>query len=125
MRLMPVPRRCTATGTPVVPQGGHTSLNGSSQPHANDSEILIPTTRLNRIREIDLDNDTITVDAGVVLATIQDTAREAGRAFPFSPGAEESCQIGGNISTNADGIQVVRYGNTRAWVTGLLPDEPV
>ena len=110
---------CAATRTPIVPQGGNTGLTGSSQPHASDSEIVVSTSRMNRIRAIDLDNDTITVEAGCILATIQDAAQEAGRLFPLSLGAEGSCQIGGNISTNAGGIQVLRYGNTRAMVTGL------
>lgn len=116
---------CAATRTPVVPQGGNTGLTGSGQPHPGDSEIVVSTTRMNRIRELDLDNDTITVEAGCVLATIQEAARAAGRLFPLSLGAEGSCQIGGNISTNAGGIQVLRYGNTRSLVAGLevvLPD---
>ncbi len=123
--LAAVMRICAATRTPIVPQGGNTGLTGSSQPHASDSEIVLSTSRMNRIREIDLDNDTITVEAGCILATIQDAARDAGRLFPLSLGAEGSCQIGGNISTNAGGIQVLRYGNTRSLVAGLevvLPD---
>ncbi len=116
---------CAATRTPVVPQGGNTGLTGSGQPHASDSEVVISTSRMNRIRELDLDNDTVTVEAGCILATIQEAARQAGRLFPLSLGAEGSCQIGGNISTNAGGIQVLRYGNMRSLVTGLevvLPD---
>ena len=123
--LAAVIRICAATRTPIVPQGGNTGLTGGSQPHGSDSEIVISTSRMNRIREIDLDNDTITVEAGCILATIQDAAREAGRLFPLSLGAEGSCQIGGNISTNAGGIQVLRYGNMRSLVAGLevvLPD---
>lgn len=116
---------CAATRTPVVPQGGNTGLTGGGQPHASNSEIVVSTTRMNRVRAIDLDNDTITVDAGCVLQTIQETSRAAGRLFPLSLGAQGSCQIGGNISTNAGGIQVLRYGNMRALVAGLevvLPD---
>jgi FAD/FMN-containing dehydrogenase len=116
---------CARTGTPVVPQGGNTGLTGASQPHGDDTEILVSTRRMNRIREIDLDNDTITVDAGVVLQTIQETARAHGRLFPLSLGAEGSCQIGGNLSTNAGGVQALRYGTARALVAGLevvLPD---
>ena len=123
--LADVVRICVASRTPVVPQGGNTGLTGSSQPHASDSEIVVSTSRMNRIREIDLDNDTITVEAGCILATIQEAAKAAGRLFPLSLGAEGSCQIGGNISTNAGGIQVLRYGNTRNLVAGLevvLPD---
>ncbi|TWB85305.1 FAD/FMN-containing dehydrogenase, partial [Bradyrhizobium macuxiense] len=116
---------CARTNTPIVPQGGNTGLTGASQPHGNDSEIVISTQRMNRIREIDLDNDTITVDAGVVLQVVQETAREHGRLFPLSLGAEGSCQIGGNLSTNAGGVQALRYGTARALVVGLevvLPD---
>lgn len=116
---------CAATRTPVVPQGGNTGLTGSSQPHPGDSEIVVSTSRMNRIRDLDLDNDTITVEAGCILANIQEAARQAGRLFPLSLGAEGSCQVGGNISTNAGGIQVVRYGNMRNLVAGLevvLPD---
>lgn len=116
---------CARTGTPIVPQGGNTGLTGASQPHGDDTEIVISTRRMNRIRAIDLDNDTITVDAGVVLQTIQETARAQGRLFPLSLGAEGSCQIGGNLSTNAGGVQALRYGTARALVAGLevvLPD---
>lgn len=123
--LARVMRVCAATRTAVVPQGGNTGLTGGGQPHADDSEIVISTTRLNRIREIDIENDTITVEAGCVLAAIQQAARDAGRLFPLRLGSEGSCQIGGNISTNAGGIQVIRYGNMRNLVTGLevvLPD---
>jgi FAD/FMN-containing dehydrogenase len=116
---------CARTNTPIVPQGGNTGLTGASQPHGDDSEIVISTQRMNRIREIDLDNDTITVDAGVVLQVIQETAKANGRLFPLSLGAEGSCQIGGNLSTNAGGVQALRYGTARALVAGLevvLPD---
>lgn len=116
---------CAKTNTPIVPQGGNTGLTGASQPHGDDSEIVISTQRMNKIREIDLDNDTITVDAGVVLQVIQETAKANGRLFPLSLGAEGSCQIGGNISTNAGGVQALRYGTARALVAGLevvLPD---
>ncbi|WP_398467464.1 FAD-binding oxidoreductase [Tardiphaga sp.] len=116
---------CAKTNTPIVPQGGNTGLTGASQPHGDNSEIVISTQRMNKIREIDLDNDTITVDAGVVLQVIQETAKANGRLFPLSLGAEGSCQIGGNISTNAGGVQALRYGTARALVAGLevvLPD---
>ncbi|RVU21217.1 FAD-binding oxidoreductase [Methylobacterium oryzihabitans] len=116
---------CARTNTPIVPQGGNTGLTGAGQPHGDDSEIVVSTRRMNRIREIDLANDTITVDAGVVLQVIQETARANGRLFPLSLGAEGSCQIGGNLSTNAGGVQALRYGTARALVAGLevvLPD---
>jgi FAD/FMN-containing dehydrogenase len=116
---------CCETCTPLVPQGGNTGMTYGGQPSADMSEIVVSTTRLRRIRELDPLNDTITVEAGVILKEIQTAAAEAGRLFPLSLGAEGSCQIGGNISTNAGGIQVLRYGNTRNLVLGLevvLPD---
>lgn len=110
---------CAETKTPIVPQGGNTGLTGASQPHADMSEVIISTSRMNQVREVDTSNDTLTVEPGVVLADIQRIAEENDRLFPLSLGAEGSCQIGGNISTNAGGTQVLRYGNTRALVLGL------
>ncbi len=110
---------CAQTGTAIVPQGGNTGLTGGSQPHSDMSEIILSTSRMNKVREIDLDNDTLTVEAGVVLQQIQQIADDNERLFPLSLGAEGSCQIGGNLSTNAGGTQVLRYGNTRALVLGL------
>ena len=118
-------RICADADVAIVPQGGNTGLTGAGQPHGDMSEVIVSTSRLNRIRGIDTVNDTITVEAGVVLKQIQDAADRADRLFPLSLGAEGSCQIGGNISTNAGGVQVLRYGNTRALVMGLevvLPD---
>ena len=114
-----VVRICAETGTAIVPQGGNTGLTGAGQPHDDNSEIILSTSRLNRIRDIDLKNDTITAEAGCILADIQRTADEAGRLFPLSLAAEGSCQIGGNLSTNAGGTQVLRYGNARALALGL------
>lgn len=117
--LAEVMRICAETGTPVVPQGGNTGLTGGSQPHDDDSEIILSTSRMNRILEVDIDNDTMTVEAGCILADIQRAADEHDRLFPLSLAAEGSCQIGGNLSTNAGGTQVLRYGNARALVLGL------
>ncbi len=116
---------CAETRTPILPQGGNTGLTGGSQPHNDMSEVIVSTTRMNKVRRLDPLNDTITVEAGVVLAEIQKRAAEADRLFPLSLGAEGSCQIGGNLSTNAGGTQVLRYGNTRNLVLGIeavLPD---
>jgi FAD/FMN-containing dehydrogenase len=110
---------CAETKTAIVPQGGNTGLTGASQPHADMSEVIISTSRMNKVREIDTANDTLTVEPGVILKEIQRIAEENDRLFPLSLGAEGSCQIGGNISTNAGGTQVLRYGNTRALVLGL------
>ena len=120
-----VVRICAESGTPIVPQGGNTGLTGGGQPHDDDSEIIVSTSRMNRVLDLDLANDTMTVEAGCILAVIQRRAAEAGRLFPLSLAAEGSCQIGGNLATNAGGTQVLRYGNARNLVLGLevvLPD---
>ncbi len=114
-----VVRICAETGVPIVPQGGNTCLTGGSQPHDDGTEIILSTSRMNKVREVDLLNDTMTVEAGCVLAEIQKRADEVDRLFPLSLSAEGSCQIGGNLSTNAGGVQVLRYGNTRNLVLGV------
>jgi FAD/FMN-containing dehydrogenase len=121
-------RLCARDKIAIVPQGGRTGLTGASQPHDTGVEIVVSTERMKKIIDIDLANDTMTVEAGVVLKDIQTAADAAQRFFPLSLGAEGSCQIGGNISTNAGGVQVLKYGNMRAQVLGLevvLPDGQV
>ncbi len=116
---------CAREGVAVVPPGGNTGLSGGSVPTGAQPEIVLSLSRLSRIRALDALNDTITVEAGCVLADIQRAAREAGRLFALSLAAEGSCQIGGNLSTNAGGVNVLRYGNAREQVLGLqvvLPD---
>jgi FAD/FMN-containing dehydrogenase len=116
---------CAETGTPVVPQGGNTGMCGATVPNAKDNPVVIALGRMNRIRNVDPLNNTMTVEAGCVLANIQQAAADADRLFPLSLGAEGSCQIGGNLSTNAGGVNVLRYGNTRDLVLGIeavLPD---
>ena len=116
---------CARKAVAIVPQGGNTGLVGGSVPTGGRREILLSLSRLNRIREIDALNDTITVEAGCVLAAVQEAAERAGRLFPLSLAAEGSCQIGGNLSTNAGGVNVLRYGGARDQVLGLevvLPD---
>ena len=116
---------CAAAGVPIVPQGGNTGLCGGASPHDDASEILLSLGRMNKIRAIDPMNFTITVDAGCILADVQRVADESNCLFPLSLAAEGSCQIGGNLSTNAGGINVLRYGNARDLVLGLevvLPD---
>lgn len=123
--LAEVVKICAETGTAIVPQGGNTGLTGGSQPHDDGSEIIVSTSRMNAIRGVDLANDTMTVEAGCILQNIQAAADEHNRLFPLSLAAEGSCQIGGNLATNAGGTQVLRYGNTRALVLGVevvLPD---
>jgi FAD/FMN-containing dehydrogenase len=118
-------RICAESATRIVPQGGNTGLTGGSQPHADGSEVIISTSRMKAVRSVDIANDTMTVEAGVILQQIQQLAAENNRLFPLSLGAEGSCQIGGNIATNAGGTQVIRYGNMRNLILGLevvLPD---
>lgn len=119
-------RLCVAHDTPVLPQGGNTSLCGGATPSGQGKPpVIVALTRMRRIRSLDPVNNTMVVDAGCVLATIQESAAAAGRLYPVSLGAEGSCQIGGNIGTNAGGTGVLRYGNTRDNVLGLevvLPD---
>jgi FAD/FMN-containing dehydrogenase len=111
--------RCARQGVAVVPQGGNTGLVGGSVPTGTRREIVLSLGRLNRIRNLDALNDTITVEAGCVLAEVQRAAEQAERLFPLSLAAEGSCQIGGNLSTNAGGVNVLRYGNAREQVLGL------
>src|SRR3954462_997471 len=120
-----VVRLCAQAGVAIVPQGGNTGLSGGSVPTGQAREVVLALGRMNRIRELDRLNDTITVEAGCVLANVQRAADDAGRLFPLSLAAEGSCQIGGNLSTNAGGVNVLRYGNAREQVLGLevvLPD---
>ena len=123
--LSKVMAACYAAEVAMVPQGGNTSLVGGSIPFQDRGEVIISTARMNKIREIDAENFTLTAEAGVILQEIQNAASEADRLFPLSLGAQGTCQIGGNISTNAGGVQVLRYGNTRDLVLGIeavLPD---
>ena len=116
---------CAREGLAVVPQGGNTGLVGGSVPTGTRREIVLALGRMNRIRSLDLLNDTATVEAGCVLAAVQAAAADAGRLFPLSLAAEGSCQIGGNLSTNAGGVNVLRYGTAREQVLGMevvLPD---
>ena len=112
-------RWCHANQVPVVPQGGNTGLSGGATPDAEGLALVLSLTRLNRVRQIDSVNNTIEVDAGVTLQQVQEAAREAGRLFPLSLAAQGSCTIGGNLATNAGGVQVLRYGNARALCLGL------
>jgi D-lactate dehydrogenase (cytochrome) len=120
-------RLCTHHRIGVVPQGGNTGLVGGGIPNSTPDrpQVLLSTRRLNRLRALDADNFSITAEAGCVLATVQAAAARAGRLFPLSLAAEGSCQLGGNISTNAGGTAVLRFGTMRDLVLGLevvLPD---
>ena len=118
-------RICAETGTPIVPQGGNTGMCGGAIPDGSGDQVILSLSRMNKVRAIDPLNYTITVDAGCILADIQTAAEEAGRLFPLSLAAEGSCQIGGNLSTNAGGVNVLKYGTARELALGLevvLPD---
>ncbi|MBI1985991.1 MAG: FAD-binding oxidoreductase, partial [Rhodospirillales bacterium] len=124
-KVAAIVRICNAAGVGVVPQGGNTGYCGGSVPSDSGGEIVLSLARLNRIRNLDAANHAITVESGCILADVQKAADDAGLLFPLSLGAEGSCQIGGNLSTNAGGVQVLRYGNARDLVLGLevvLPD---
>src|SRR5687767_15766019 len=125
MEVARVVALCARENVAVVPQGGNTGLVGGSVPTGARREIVLAMARMNRIRSLDVLNDTVTAEAGCVLAAVQSATAAAGRLFPLSLAAEGSCQIGGNLSTNAGGVNVLRYGNAREQVLGLevvLPD---
>jgi len=103
----------------LVPQGGNTGLVGGGVPDGSGTQLLLSLQRLNRVRQIDPSNLTMTVEAGCVLQSVQQAAREADLLFPLSLAAEGSCTIGGNLATNAGGTQVLRYGNARELCLGL------
>ena len=110
-------RLANETKTPIVPQGGNTGLVGGQVPHGG--EVLLSLRRLNRIREVDATSNAMTCEAGVVLAKAQAAAADVDRLFPLSLGAEGSCTIGGNLSTNAGGTSALAYGVARDLVLGL------
>jgi D-lactate dehydrogenase (cytochrome) len=112
-------RACADARAAIVPQGGNTGLCGAATPDASGSQIVLNLSRMNRVRAIDMHNNTMTAEAGCVLASLQKAAEEAGRLFPLSLASEGSCEIGGNLSTNAGGTGVLRYGNARDLVLGL------
>jgi FAD/FMN-containing dehydrogenase len=110
---------CAAAGLKLVPQGGHTGLCGGAMPHPGAGEIVLSLARLNRVRAIDPEGYTMTLEAGCVLAAAQQAAAGVDRLFPLSLASEGSAQIGGVLSTNAGGNAVLRYGNARDLVLGL------
>jgi len=112
-------RLCTESGVGVVPQGGNTGLCGGAIPDTSGRQLILSLGRMNRIRSLEPDDFSMIAEAGCILANLQRAAREAGRYFPLSLSAEGSCQIGGNLATNAGGINVIRYGTARQQVLGL------
>src|SRR2546425_7344147 len=115
---------CARENVALVPQGGNTGLSGGSVPSGSRREIVLSLSRMSRIRQLDTLNDTLTVEAGCVLAAVQKAAADAGRLFALSLAAEGSCQIGGNLSTNAGGVNGLRYGTARDQVLGLEVGRP-
>lgn len=114
-----VVRACARHDAPVVPQGGNTGQVAGAVPDASGRSVVLALSRMRRIRQLDAENDTITVEAGCILQAVQEAVRAADRLFPLSLGAEGSCTIGGNLATNAGGTQVLRYGNARELALGL------
>ena len=110
---------CNALRIPVVPQGGNTGYCGAATPDESGRQLVLSLRRLNAVRHVDPLNASMVVEAGCILADVQRAAATVGRFFPLSLGAEGSCQIGGNLATNAGGVNVVRYGMTRDLVLGL------
>jgi FAD/FMN-containing dehydrogenase len=110
---------CNDLGVGVVPHGGNTSYCGGATPHATGDEIVLSLARMNRIRALDAPNFAVTVEAGCILADLKSAADGADRFFPLSLGSEGSCQIGGNLSTNAGGLNALRYGVARDLALGL------
>ncbi|MHA6289286.1 FAD-binding oxidoreductase [Maricaulis sp. CAU 1757] len=116
---------CHASGIAITPQGGNTSLCGAATPQG---EVLVSLARMTAVREFDVDNDSMTVEAGCILESLQQLAADNDRLFPLSLGSQGSARIGGLISTNAGGVHVLRYGMMRDLVLGLeavLPDGTV
>ncbi|MCH7853496.1 MAG: FAD-binding oxidoreductase [Proteobacteria bacterium] len=114
-----VVRACVAVGTAIVPQGGNTGLCGGAIPDASGKQVLLSLSRMNRIRALSPSDYSIVAEAGCILADVQAAAAGIDRLFPLSLAAEGSCQIGGNLSTNAGGTNVLRYGTAREQVLGL------
>ena len=110
---------CDATGVGVVPHGGNTGYYGGAIPDESGTQLVLSLRRLNRIRGVDADNNSLIAEAGCILRQVQQAAEAAGRFFPLSIGSQGSCQIGGNLSTNAGGVNVLRYGMMRDLVLGL------
>lgn len=112
-------RLATETRTPIVPQGGNTGLVGGQMPDKTGKQVIVSLSRLNRIREIDLASNTATVEAGVVLQVLQEAAAEKDRLFPLALASQGSCQIGGNLSSNAGGVGALAYGTARDLCLGV------
>jgi len=114
-----VVRWCAANGVAVVAQGGNSGLSGGATPDDSGNAVVVSLARMNRVRAVDPQGNTMTVEAGCILAQVQAAAAAVDRLFPLSLAAEATCTIGGNLATNAGGTAVLRYGNARALCLGL------
>lgn len=112
-------RLCNQHRVPVVPRGGNTGLCGGATPDASPANVVLSLERMNRIRSIDVTANTLVADAGCILGNLRRAAQQEGRMLPLSLAAEDSSQIGGNVATNAGGVNVVRYGMARELVLGI------
>ena len=110
---------CAAANAPIVPQGGNTSMCGGATPDESGSAVVLSLSRMTQVRGVDVDNATMTVEAGAPLLAVQEAAASHGLYFPLSLASEGSCTIGGNLSTNAGGTAVLRFGNARELVLGV------
>ncbi len=119
LQVAEIVKICAAHGVSIVPQGGNTGLVAGAVPIPGPPQLIICLNRMNRIKTIDLAANYITAEAGLTLSELQHAAAEAGRFFPVSLGAEGTARIGGLVSTNAGGMQVLSYGSMRAQVLGL------
>lgn len=118
-------KACRELGLSIVPQGGNTGLVLGAIPDAPERQVVLSLSRMNRIRKIDPADFSAVVESGCILSELKDAIAKMGMFFPLALGAQGSCQIGGNVSTNAGGVNVLRYGMTRELVLGLevvLPD---
>ncbi|QEZ46329.1 FAD-binding oxidoreductase [Cupriavidus oxalaticus] len=110
---------CQLAAVPVVPRGGNTGLCGGATPDAQAGNVVLSLDRMNTVRSLDTIANTMVAEAGCILGNLRRAAQEANRLLPLSLAAEDSCQIGGNLATNAGGVNVVRYGMTRELVLGV------
>jgi len=119
LEVSEIVKLCSTNHIAIVPQGGNTGMCGGATPNPTGRQVVISLQRMNQVRSIDIANQTMTVEAGCILKNVQEAASTANRYFPLSLGSEGSCTIGGNLSTNAGGTAVLRYGNTRELCLGL------
>lgn len=118
-QVVDIVKACHAANTGIVPQGGNTGTVAGAVPDRSGTQVIVNLSRMNRLRTVDTADYSLIADAGCILADLQQAAKNAGLFLPLSHGGEGSCQIGGNLSTNAGGINVLRYGTTRDLVLGV------